>query len=121
VLLADDDDDHRTLCAEFLVGLGFVVSEAENGLVAVERARRWRPDVILMDLEMPVLGGFEAIALLRENAATRSIPVIVLSALMAPAKIHALGCAAHLVKPCTREDLEGVVRAIVEGAEIGHG
>jgi two-component system cell cycle response regulator DivK len=116
VLVVDDDDDSRELCAEYLGVAGFEVLQAENGARALEIAIRRRPDVVVMDLEMPVMGGLEAIRRLREDVRTRAIPLIVLSANgdVDHAKAERAGCHTCLVKPCDPDDLEGLIRALLD-------
>jgi len=116
VLLVDDDADSRELYAYSLGGAGFEVLQAENGAIAVETAIRTRPDVVVMDLEMPVMGGLEAIRRLRANAVTRAIPVVVLSgnSVLDRATAKHAGCTEFLLKPCSAVELEGVVRAFLD-------
>ena len=80
----------------------YVVYEARDGNEAVEMARRLRPDVVLMDVHMPVLDGIEATRLLREDPLTWSIPVIVLTASATPDERRLAvraGCVGYLFKP----------------------
>lgn len=80
VLVVDDAPDIRELLGIMLRMKGCRVAEAENGQVAVELAPRVNPDLILMDLTMPVLDGFEATRRLREQRETRRVPVVAVSA-----------------------------------------
>jgi DNA-binding response OmpR family regulator len=116
VLLVDDDDDGRELCAEYLGAAGFEVLQAENGAKGVETAVRRRPDLVVMDLEMPVMDGLEAIRRLRGDASMRAVPVVVLSANgdVEHAEVKRAGCDVCLVKPCNPDDLEGVIRALLD-------
>ncbi len=79
VLVVEDDPDSRR-SARALLGEKFRVLEAQNGLAGVERARSDRPDVILMDIAMPVMDGIQALEELRKDAATKDIPVIAVTA-----------------------------------------
>ena len=117
VLLVDDDGDSRELCADYLTGTGYEVLQAENGARAIELAIGRKPDVIVMDLEMPVMGGIEAIRRLGLDPRTRAIPVVVLSAngALDHAKVVPLGCNISLAKPCDPWDLEGIIRTLVDG------
>ena len=117
VLLVDDEVDFRELCKEYLTTAGYEVLQAENGAEAVDVAIDHRPDVIVMDIEMPVVGGLEAIQRLGADARTRAIPVILLSASAIAEhnkKAERLGCTVCLVKPCDPFDLEGIIRTLVE-------
>jgi CheY-like chemotaxis protein len=76
VLVVEDDDDSRYFMRLELEELGYLVSEAENGVKAVEMALRERPDIILMDLTLPEMGGLEATARIRADAEMREVPII---------------------------------------------
>jgi CheY-like chemotaxis protein len=80
ILVADDDPDILNIVSVSLETGGYVVHRAANGREAVDLARRHRPDLILMDMMMPLMSGYEAIAALKAEAVTRDIPVIGLSA-----------------------------------------
>ena len=79
VLLVDDYDDSREMYAEFLELAGFRVCQARDGHQGVEKARECGPDLILMDLSLPGMDGWEAIKQLKSDDRTRKIPVIALS------------------------------------------
>jgi CheY-like chemotaxis protein len=96
VLLVDDDPDHRELLRRHVVALGHKTLAAEHGRRALDLLENERPDVILLDIHMPVMDGFETLASLKEHPVWREIPVIVLSAL---------------------DDLNSVARCIQMGAE----
>jgi CheY-like chemotaxis protein len=116
VLVVDDDTDSREVAAEWLALAGFEVSEAEDGLGAIARAVERKPDLILMDLEMPLMGGVEAIRRLKSDVRTRAIPIVVLSANANEdhAKAQRAGCTASLLKPCDPLVLEQTLRALLE-------
>ena len=81
VLVADDNPGNRHIARHFLEAIGFDVVEATNGAEAVEQARAAIFDIVLMDLNMPVLGGRQAAAILRESdGPNRSVPIIAFSA-----------------------------------------
>jgi CheY-like chemotaxis protein len=112
ILVVDDEPDIRTLLRDQLELEGFRVLEAGRALEAVEIARERQPDFITMDLMLPDLDGFEAIRLLRDNALTREIPVVILSAMeLGDDDTRALGPTVHLAKPFSRADLLGIIRA----------
>src|SRR5580698_6083183 len=79
VLVVDDDADARWIAAECLKLAGFEVMEAENGMAAINVAVRLKPDLVVMDLQMPVMGGLEAIRRLKADRRTCHIHLIVLS------------------------------------------
>jgi CheY-like chemotaxis protein len=100
--VADDKEDNRRLLVDVLQPLGFDVRTAEDGQRAVEVARGWEPDVILMDLVMPVKTGLEATAELRREPARDGVVIIAVSASVLEAdqeNSRSVGCDAFLHKP----------------------
>jgi CheY-like chemotaxis protein len=79
VLVTDDDEDLRLLCRIHLERAGFRVSQACNGLEAIAVARRDRPDLILLDLMMPVRDGWECLGDLKQDENLRDIPVFIIT------------------------------------------
>jgi two-component system cell cycle response regulator DivK len=80
VLLVEDFEDTRLFMRLALEDHGFIVFEAENGEKAVENANRDKPDVILMDLTMPLMDGFAAAKLIRQNEELKDVPIIAMTA-----------------------------------------
>jgi CheY-like chemotaxis protein len=80
VLLVEDFEDTRLFLRLALEDQGFIVLEAENGQNAVEHANREKPDVILMDLTMPLMDGFAAAKLIRQNETLEDVPIIAITA-----------------------------------------
>ncbi len=80
VLLVDDVEDTRLFLRLALEEHGFIVFEAENGQTAVENTLRERPDVILMDLAMPLMDGFAAAKVIRQNEEFKNVPLIAITA-----------------------------------------
>jgi len=120
VLLVDDYPDAREMYAEYLEFSGFEVVEAENGMEALQRAVETSPDIILMDLSLPVMDGWEATRRLKADKRTAPIPVVALTG-------HALagisegakkaGCDAFVTKPCLPEDLVREIRRILDAPD----
>jgi two-component system, cell cycle response regulator DivK len=117
VLIVDDVDDGREICAEYLEYRGFRVATAADGLEALEKAFELIPDIILMDLSLPKLDGWEATRRLKQDDRTREIPVIALTA-HALASTHdrarEAGCDSVVTKPVLPKDLEQEVRRQLE-------
>ncbi len=84
VLVVDDDDAIRVTLREVLELEGFDVTVAENGQVALEAMRSASPDIVVLDLMMPILSGWEVIEVADADERLRSMPIIVLSAMCAP-------------------------------------
>ena len=102
ILVVDDSIDGREMLVEYLVFREFRVAEARDGAEAIAVARRFRPDIILMDLSMPVADGWTATRQLKSDPLMKDIPVIALTA-HAFAREHesarAAGCDAVITKP----------------------
>jgi two-component system, cell cycle response regulator DivK len=116
VLIVDDSIDHRQLYAEFLEFCGFRVVTAEDGEQGIAAARHEWPAVILMDLSMPVMDGWEAIQHLRDDPMTRDIPIVALSAYAFgddPIRARDVGADLCLAKPCLPSQVARVVRAML--------
>ncbi|HZU83213.1 MAG TPA: response regulator [Polyangiaceae bacterium] len=119
ILVVDDFEDNRAMYAEYLSYSGYRVEQAANGEEAVELTRRLRPDVVVMDLSLPVMDGWEATRRLKADERTRHIPVIALTG-------HALaghsrgaqeaGCDAFLAKPCLPEKLVAKVEELMRAS-----
>ena len=117
VLLVDDYPDAREMYTEYLEFSGFDVVQAGNGVEALQRAADAAPDIILMDLSLPVMDGWEATRRLKADQRTAGIPVVALTG-------HALagisegarkaGCDAFVTKPCLPEDLVKEIRRILD-------
>ena len=108
ILLVDDLKLNRILLRNFLGNPAFTLDEAENGQEALEVIRRDRPDLIMMDMRMPVMDGAELIRQLKADASLASIPVIIVSASAMPEEeleARALGCDGYLRKPVQRAEL----------------
>ena len=80
LLLVEDNEDNRIIYCTVLRHLGYEVIEAQDGVQAVELARAVQPDLILMDISIPRMDGWEATRILREDPRTRAIPIIALTA-----------------------------------------
>lgn len=113
VLVVDDVAHGREIFAEYLEFRGFRVATAADGLEAIDKAWELRPDVILMDLSLPGIDGWEATRRLKQDDRTRETPIIALTAhALASAHDRAkeVGCDSVVTKPCIPKDLEAEVR-----------
>jgi len=119
ILVVDDYQDAREMYAEYLQFSGFRVAEARNGNEAVEQAFALKPDLILMDLSLPGMDGWEATRRLKADERTSHIPIVALTG-------HALagasegakkaGCDSFVTKPCLPDDLVVEVRRMLGAA-----
>jgi CheY-like chemotaxis protein len=103
LLIVDDNADSRRMYASYFTEAGFRVEEAGQGFEGIEKAFKLSPDVILMDLLMPALDGWETIRLLKGRPRTRSIPIIALTGDTRENDLKLAknaGCDVLLLKPC---------------------
>jgi CheY-like chemotaxis protein len=110
VLVVEDEEATRRCLCHLLEGFGYACAGASNGLQALELARTFRPQVIIMDLMMPVLDGYEATRRLKADAATRTIPVLALTASATPTdrkQANQAGIDEFLTKPTDLDQLLG--------------
>ena len=104
--MVDDDPDARGIFGDYLRSKGWVVFTANDGRAALEKSQSLGPDVVVMDLAMPHMDGFEAIRRLRESSWTRRLPIIAVSAVpLSQDAAIATGCDAYLAKPVDPEVL----------------
>jgi CheY-like chemotaxis protein len=116
VLIVEDVDDSRYFMRLELEQLGYLVIEAEDGAKAVEIALRERPDIILMDLTLPVMDGLAATAIIRNNEQMREVPIIAVTAhqesdLRAEAKVS--GFNAYVTKPIDIPWLDELIKGLL--------
>ena len=116
VLVVEDYQDAREMYAAYLQFSGYRVAEATNGIEAIERANELLPDIILMDLALPKMDGWEATRRLKASPELRSVPVIALSShAMAGDREKALaaGCDDYDTKPVDLARLVGKIEALL--------
>jgi two-component system OmpR family response regulator len=122
-LLVDDEDDIRLIASMSLTLVGGMeVLEAASGVAGLRLAQEEQPDVILLDVMMPVFDGPSTLAALRASAATAAVPVIFLTAKAMPAEVERLkqlGAVGVLTKPFDPMQLPGHVMRTLEAAERG--
>jgi len=102
ILLVEDNPQNRRLAQFLLTARGYIVYEATTGEEALELARTQRPQLILMDLQLPGMDGYAVTRRLKEDAATAAIPVVAMTAYAMPGdreKALAAGCDGYLTKP----------------------
>ena len=116
ILIVDDYEDNRQMMRKLLEMIGFGVLEAENGLDAVRLTQQERPNLVIMDLGLPLLSGMEAARMIHETPETSEIPIIVLSAYDAASArddVIACGCSGYLTKPVDYAKLEKTIRTLL--------
>ncbi|MCL4296691.1 MAG: response regulator [Anaerolineae bacterium] len=119
ILYAEDTEVIRNVMAQTLEIYGYTVATAKNGREGVEMALQWKPDLILMDLRMPVMDGYEAIQAIKVNPKTRHIPIFVVSAWNSQRELDqakAAGADAFFVKPTDIKRLNQAIKGAVTPA-----
>ena len=120
VLLVEDNEDNRIIYSTVLRHVGYDVVEAEDGVRAIELARSTKPDLILMDISIPQIDGWEATRILRMDPLTRDIPIIALTAHALPddrEKAAQVGFTAYLAKPVEPRAVVAEVRRWIGAGE----
>jgi len=111
LLVIEDDGDTRALLVEHFDRVGYQVETARDGNEGITRSLQMHPDVIVLDLMMPRLDGWDTVKILRTYAATASIPVVAWTGALEDGQARALavGCNVVVKKPCPPEDVECVI------------
>jgi CheY-like chemotaxis protein len=119
ILIADDHDDNRELLQLLLMGAGYQVKEARDGSECLTMARREPPDLIVMDLSMPVLDGWGVFRELKTDNRTQAIPCMAVTAHAELNRIQALetGFSAYVSKPFSSELLLKTVASLLPNHE----
>jgi len=120
VLVVEDEPDLRNLVADILIDAGHDVTKAKDGGAALEKAGTEQPDIILLDVMMPVMDGFEVLTQLRQNPATRATPVVMLTAFPAARgerRAWQLGIRHYIRKPFDPWQVELTVEVALREAE----
>jgi two-component system cell cycle response regulator DivK len=113
ILVVEDQADNRRILQDLLTCAGYEIILAENGQEALEVVARERPNLILMDIQLPLLDGYEATRLIKANPALRAIPIIVITSYALSgdeSKAKAAGCDAYFAKPFSPRALLAKVR-----------
>ena len=121
VLVVDDFQDNREMYAEYLAFSGFRVIQAANGKEALDQAFANRPDIIIMDLSLPVMDGWEATRRLKADQRTNAIPVVALTghAMQGHSKgAMEAGCDSFVAKPCLPDQLVAEIRKMLSTPRV---
>jgi CheY-like chemotaxis protein len=121
ILIAEDDTDNREGYAEYLTFLGYRVAQATNGEDALVWARQLHPDVLLLDLALPGVDGWEVARQLKSDSSTRSMLVIALSACVFPNDVLRAtdaGCDLFLDKPCYPQTVADEIQRLLAARQL---
>jgi two-component system, cell cycle response regulator DivK len=108
ILVVEDQEDNRRILRDLLTSVGFQLFEAEDGEQGVASAETHRPDLILMDIQMPNLDGYEATRRIKANPQLREIPIIVVTSYALSGdedRARAAGCDDYITKPYSPRQL----------------
>ena len=120
ILIVEDQEDNRAILRDVLSTAGYELIEAVDGGEGVALALKERPDLILMDIQLPVLDGYEATRQIKGNAALKAIPIIAVTSYALSgdeAKARAAGCDGYVTKPFSPRQLLTKVREYLPGGE----
>jgi two-component system cell cycle response regulator DivK len=113
ILVVEDQEDNRQIIRDLLASTDYELSEAENGEEALAAVAKQRPDLILMDIQMPVLDGYEATRRIKADPALRAIPIIAITSYALSGdeqKARAAGCDDYVPKPYSPRQLLAKIR-----------
>ncbi len=116
ILVVEDQEDNRRIIRDLLAATDYVITEAVNGEEALAAVARERPDLILMDIQLPVMDGYEATRRIKADPALRSIPIIAVTSYALSgeeAKVRAAGCDDYVAKPYSPRQLLAKIRQYV--------
>jgi two-component system cell cycle response regulator DivK len=113
ILVVEDQEDNRRILRDLLTNSGYDVIEAVNGLEGVSSAETYRPDLILMDIQLPGIDGYEATRRIKSNNHLKKIPIIVVTSYALSGddlKAFKVGCDAYVAKPFSPRKLLAKIR-----------
>ncbi len=120
ILIIEDQEDNRAILRDLLSQAGYELIEAVDGEEGVELAQSERPDLILMDIQLPLIDGYEATRRIKAKPELKSIPIIAVTSYALSgdeAKARAAGCDGYVTKPFSPRDLLAKVRAYLPAGE----
>lgn len=117
ILVVEDTDDNRRILRDLLTSAGFDIIDAEDGEAGVALAAQHRPDLILMDIQLPLVNGYEATRRIKADPDTRHIPVIAVTSYALSGdetKAFEAGCDGYIAKPFSPRNLLAKVREFLD-------
>ena len=116
ILVIEDTADNRRILRDLLTAAGYEITEAEDGATGVAMAAEQKPDLILMDIQLPVIDGYEATRRIKADPATRHIPIVAVTSYALAgdeAKTREAGCDGYIAKPYSPRNLLEKVRGFL--------
>jgi two-component system cell cycle response regulator DivK len=120
ILIVEDQEDNRAILRDLLSQAGYALIEAADGEEGVKLAQREQPDLILMDIQLPVIDGYEATRRIKGVPELKSIPIIAVTSYALSgdeARARAAGCDGYVTKPFSPRDLLAKVRTYLPAGE----
>ena len=121
ILIIEDHADMRELLTWQIELMGFAADTARQGREGLQKAQSGNPHLIILDIMMPGMDGWEAARELKANTATKDIPILAATALFRDADLQnclAAGCSGYIVKPFTFQELQGKVKELLPDADV---
>ena len=116
ILVVEDQEDNRQILRDLLTSADYAMTEAENGEEALAAVAKQRPDLILMDIQLPIMDGYEATRRIKANPAWKDIPIIVVTSYALSGdedKARDAGCDAYVTKPYSPRLLLAKIREFI--------
>ncbi len=110
ILVVEDQEDNRQIIRDMLATTDYEIAEAENGEQALAAIAKARPDLILMDIQLPIMDGYEATRRIKADPALRSIPIIAVTSYVEEQKARAAGCDEYVPEPYSPRQLLAKIR-----------
>ena len=117
ILVIEDTEDNRRILRDLLTNAGFQVIEANDGERGVAAAAEHRPDLILMDIQLPVVDGYEATRRIKSDSSLRTIPIIAVTSYALSgdeAKARSAGCDGYIAKPFSPRQILAMARSFLQ-------
>ena len=117
ILIVEDTEDNRQIMRDLLTNAGFEIIEAYDGEAAVAVAGEFVPDLILMDIQLPILDGYEAIRRIKADTRLRRIPIIAVTSYALSGdreQARAAGCDGYVAKPFSPRQLLATIRELLK-------
>ena len=116
ILVIEDQEDNRRIVRDLLESVGYRLIEAQDGLEGVRLAKAERPDLILMDIQLPLLDGYEATRRIKSDPELQAIPIVVVTSYALSgddAKAKEAGCDAYIAKPFSPRRLLATIQSLL--------
>jgi two-component system, cell cycle response regulator DivK len=116
ILVVEDEEDNRRILRDLLTGADYEMMEAENGEEALAAVARQRPDLILMDIQLPILDGYEATRRIKSDPTLKDVPIIAVTSYASSGdedKARAAGCDDFVLKPYSPRQLLAKIRGFL--------